>query len=86
MPHDGKIIKATIDAEEVKTEDMIKDGEYKDHNDYAYYPLCGDIPMQILQDCLCGNLTLSGLADLKNGDFYCCVPPSPSGYSELSTR
>ena len=82
MPHDGKIIKATIDAEEVKTEVMIKDMEYKDHNDYAYYPLCGDIPMQILQDCLCGNLTLSGLADLKNGDFYCCVPPSPSGHSE----
>ena len=58
-------------------------GFKKDNLDYAFYPLCGDKAMWT-QDyiCHCGNRTLSGVADLTDGDYYCCVPPSTSGHAQ----
>ena len=58
-------------------------GFKKDNLDYAFYPLCGDKAMWT-QDyiCHCGNRTLSGVADLTDGDYYCCVPPSTSEYAQ----
>ena len=55
-----------------------EDAELTD--DYADYPLCGDKPMNYFNfNCYCGNKTLYGYADLRDGDYYCCVPPSVSG-------
>ena len=45
-------------------------------DDYNFYPLCGDKPMDSSYTCYCGYRTLSGIADLSDGDYYCCVPPS----------
>ena len=40
-----------------------------------YPPACGDKTLQNSYTCFCGNRTLSG-TDLKDGDYYCCVPLS----------
>ena len=56
--------------------------EFTDDNDYDRYPLCGDKPMYWPSSCFCGNRTLSGGADLRDGDYYCCVPPSADGQDQ----
>ena len=50
--------------------------------DYAEYPLCGDKPMKFPYTCYCGNRSLSGDADLRDGDHYCCVPQSVEGQDQ----
>ena len=44
-------------------------------DDYYWDPWCGDKPMRWDNTCFCGNRSLSGDADLRDGDFYCCVHP-----------
>ena len=64
-------------------------GELTDNNDYSFFPLCGDKPIHAWANgftytCYCGNRTLSSHADLRDGDFYCCVPPSESGQDQCT--
>ena len=55
--------------------------EFTDDNDYFQTPLCGDLPMFYDYICHCGDRTLSGVTDLREGGLYCCVPPAPPGQS-----
>ena len=64
----------------VKTVEMREAGVLTD--DYAVYPLCGDKPMWLTYTCFCGNRTLSGIADLRERNYYCCVPPSGDGQDQ----
>ena len=66
----------------VKTVARREAAELTDGNDYNYYPLCGDKPMDSRITCYCGNRTLNGNADLSDGDYYCCVPPSAPGQAQ----
>ena len=50
--------------------------ELTDNKDYAENPVCGDKQMIYGYSCYCGNKTLSGTIYLRDGDYYCCVPPS----------
>ena len=62
----------------VKTVERRETAELTD--DYFEYPLCGDKPMysRRTHTCYCGNRTLNVGTDLRDGDYYCCVPPSAS--------
>ena len=53
--------------------------EFTDDNDYAGDPLCGDKPMSNWYTCYCGNITLSGVTDLSDGEYHCCVSPPVHG-------
>ena len=53
-------------------------------DDYYWYPPCGDKPLNRYSTCYCGNRTLSGQADLRDGDYYCCVPPSADGQDQCT--
>ena len=66
----------------VKTAGRREAPELTDDKDYYMYPLCGDKPMDAGYTCYCGNRSLSGLADLRDGDHYCCVPPSGDGQDQ----
>ena len=53
-------------------------------NDYASYQPCGDKLMDVFytSTCYCGNRSLSAIADLRDGDYYCCVSPSALGQEQ----
>ena len=67
-----------------KTEVRRQATELTDDNDYYTYPLCGDKPIHAGYGfiCYCGNRTLSGVSDLRDGDYHCCVPPSAPGQEQ----
>ena len=66
----------------VKIVERREAGVLIDDNDYEGYPLCGDKPMDWGFTCYCGNRTLSGYADLRDGDHYCCVLPFADGQDQ----
>ena len=73
---DGKfiVIDDKTSGPAVKTVARREAEELNDKNDYAETPLCGDKQMQYGFRCYCGNRTLSGKTDLRDGDYYCCEP------------
>ena len=73
-----------ISGPAVNTVEMREAEGLTDDNDYHRYPLCGDKPMYSWHTCYCGNWTLSGYADLQDGDYYCCVPPSADGQDQCT--
>ena len=62
----GKAVKTVVRREAT---------ELTGDNDYWGYPPCGDKPMSNWYTCYCGNITLSGVADLSDGEYHCCVSP-----------
>ena len=47
--------------------------------DYQVRPPCGNKPMFYRHICHCGNKTLSGESDLRDGDTYCCSTSECTG-------
>ena len=45
--------------------------------------MCGDLATTGDKLCYCGPGDNTGL-NLKTGDHYCCVPPSPDGTPQVS--
>ena len=46
--------------------------------------MCGDLATTSDKLCYCGPGDNTGL-NLKTGDHYCCVPPSPDGTTQVSS-
>ena len=69
---------------DVKTEIKKETEELIDDKDYNWSVLCGDHDMSYEGICFCGNRTLDGNSDLREGNHYCCVPPSTPGQEQCS--